>query len=78
MLSQVPQHLSNLRAAALVNQRFVEAVVKSSVGMFENSPLSKSVSLYKTSGINNFILFQTLISNIRKIALIKTKSMWLL
>ncbi|XP_064387847.1 carnosine N-methyltransferase-like [Halichondria panicea] len=42
MLSQVPQHLSNLRAAALVNQRFVEAVVKSSVGMFENSPLSKS------------------------------------
>ncbi len=66
MLSEVPQHLNKLRAATLVNQRFVEAVVKSSVGMFEDSQLSKKVSINLNSVTGTFIY-----------SLTKTNAMWL-
>ena len=44
MLPGMPGHIEALKSAIDVNQRFVEMIVASAVGMFENSQVSQLVS----------------------------------
>lgn len=44
MLPGMPSHIEALKSAIDVNQRFVEMIVASAVGMFENSQVSQLVS----------------------------------
>ena len=44
MLPGMPSHIEALKSAIDVNQHFVEMIVASAVGMFENSQVSQLVS----------------------------------
>ena len=44
MLQNMPKHIERLKRGVDLNQEFVEKIVASSVGMFENSPVSQFVS----------------------------------
>ena len=44
MLPDMPSHIDAMKAAIDVNQTFVEKIVASAVGMFENSQVSQIVS----------------------------------
>ena len=44
MLPGMPSHIEALKSAVDVNQHFVEMIVASAVGMFENSQVSQLVS----------------------------------
>ena len=44
MLPGMPRHIEALRSAIDINQQFVEKIVASAVGMFENSQVSQLVS----------------------------------
>ena len=43
MLPGMPDHIKRLKSAIDVNQRFVEMIIASAVGMFENSQVSQLV-----------------------------------
>ena len=43
MLREMPSHFQRLREAIQINQKFVESIVTSAVGMFENSQVSDIV-----------------------------------
>ena len=44
MLPGMPSHIQALKSAIDVNQQFVEMIIASAVGMFENSQVSQFVS----------------------------------
>ena len=44
MLPGMPSHIEALKTAVDINQSFVEKIVTSAVGMFENSQVSQLVS----------------------------------
>ena len=44
MLPDMPSHIEAMKAAIDINHKFVEKIVTSAVGMFENSQVSQIVS----------------------------------